>query len=116
MDATHVSAFGHLLGVMARVFRVSLDADHKAAYLMALDDLPYEAVQHACQQALKDETFMPVPAILRAYAREWQRQEALRLKDLEAHGDLLALREELASVDDVRALIESVWPEEAERA
>ena len=111
MDATHVQAFGTLLSVMAQIFRVGLDTDHKAAYLMALDDLPFEAVQYACKQVLRQETFMPVPAILRAYAKEWQQSQRIREQASVEEGDRLALREALVDPEEVRRLIASVWPE-----
>jgi hypothetical protein len=110
MDATHMAAFGRLLDTLGRVFRRPLEADDKAAYLLALDDQPYEAVLYACKQVLREETFMPVPAILRSYARDWcQRQEAHRRPSCD---DTLAIREKLATTAEVRALIASVWPEE----
>jgi hypothetical protein len=115
MDATHMAAFGRLLDTLGRVYRRPLASDEKAAYLLALDDQPYEAILYACKQVLREETFMPVPAILRSYAKDWcqrQRQEVHRRGSSE---DALALREKLVTTAEVRALIASVWPEERDR-
>lgn len=112
MDATHVEAFGTLLDSLKRIFHRHLEADDKAAYLLALSDLPFEAIQHACIQALREETFMPVPAILRAYAKDWQQTQRVRVQASGDQGDMLALREELVDPEEVRRLIASVWPED----
>lgn len=113
MDATHVAAFGTLLTSLTRIFHRQLEADDKAAYLLALSDLSYEAVQHACIQALREETFMPVPAILRAYAKEWQAQQRVVTQAVSDEERLL-LREALVDPEEVRRLIASVWPGQTE--
>lgn len=57
---------------------------------------------------------MPVPAILRAYAKDWQQKQRHLAQGSEERGDLLALREELVDPEEVRRLIASVWPGESE--
>lgn len=114
MDETHITAFGRLLDVMARIYNKSLDRDDKAAYLMAVDDLSFEAIQYACKQIFRQETFMPVPSIIRSYAKEWT-QAHHGLLPTQSAEQVLALREALMPSDEVQALIASIglWPEEA---
>jgi hypothetical protein len=42
------------------------------AYWTALGELPPRAVAGAAQRALKECEFMPAPAVLRRFAREWR--------------------------------------------
>ena len=76
---------------------------------MAVDDLPFEAVQYACKQIFRSETFMPVPAIVRGYAKDWVQTHAVR-PPMPSAEDVLALREASITPAEVRALIESALP------
>jgi len=82
-----------------------------AAYILALQDLSFDAVQYAAKRVLQEETFMPVPAIMRLYAKEWESQQRQQAADR-----LFCLHErneELVQMDlaAVRALIASIWPD-----
>ena len=112
MDETHITAFGRLLDVMARnLSHRTLDRDDKAAYLIAVDDLPFEAVQYACKQVFRSETFMPAPAIVRAYATDWvKRQRGAHLDAPTSDAEFLALREALITPAEIHALIQSALP------
>lgn len=113
MDATHIKAFGQLLDVMGQVFHVTLSRDHKGAYLLALDDLPFEAVQYAAKQVFRHEHFMPVPTILRGYAKEWLKRQREQEEVAQTAQELLALREASVSSEEVQVLIHQVWPDAA---
>lgn len=79
---------------------------------MAVDDLPFEAVQYACKQVFRSETFMPVPAIVRSYAKEWQTKQRMLAPTTEH--EQLSLRDALVTPAEVRALLAEVWPEDAQ--
>ena len=79
---------------------------------MALEDLPIDAIQYACKQVFRNETFMPVPAILRSYAKEWRKSQVPQCSVPRSEQEVLALREELITPDEVRDLIASLWPDE----
>lgn len=116
MDATHITVFGRLLDVMGQVFHLTLSRDHKAAYLLALDDLPLEAVQYACRKVFRQETFMPVPAIVRAYAKEWLQHQREQAEAPQTTQELLTLREASVFPEELQALLRSVWPDAAPRS
>lgn len=111
MEPTDAKTFGMSLDQLGAIFNVELTLPKKHGYWIALEDLPLEAVQYACKQALKTESFMPVPALLRTYAKEWARLA----RDEQRAQSPLALREDLVSQEEVRRLLASVWPEERER-
>lgn len=110
MERTHLSALGTLLESLARIFHHSLEKDDRAAYCLALSGLSFEAIQYACTQVLKHETFMPVPAIIRDYAKNWSPAyhtvQGAHLTDQQ----FLALREGEISSDEIRQLIQSMFP------
>lgn len=112
MDATQLKTFGLMLDQLAAVFNVRLDLPKKHAYWVALEDQKLEAVQHACAEVLKTEGFFPVPAILRTHAREWQKVQAQRAMMPPSEREVLALREATMPLEEVRALIAEVWPED----
>lgn len=91
------------------VFNVELALPKKHAYWRALEDLPLEAVQYACTEVLKTETFFPVPAILRGYAKDWTRMA--KSQQQHSTNEVLALREASLSHEEIAAFIASVWPE-----
>lgn len=97
---------------MAKTFRVTLDTDEKAAYLLAVDDLDFEAVQYACKQIYRQETFMPVPAIMRSYAREWAKAHAQERQPAPTEQQWLRLREAELEPGAIKDFIASLWPEE----
>lgn len=96
------------------VFNADFPAAKQHGYWIALEDLPLAAVQHACVEVLRSETFLPAPAVFRGYAREWVRQHTKPPASM-SNAEFLQLREEQVSVDEIRELIASVWPEERER-
>ena len=109
MDATHLAALGTLLDTMARIYHHPLETDDKLAYLLALDDLSLEAVQYACKQVFRSETFMPVPAIVRSYAKDWQQKQRI-LPPSMPDAELLALREAMITPEEIHQLIQSALP------
>lgn len=110
MEPTDATTFGMHLDQLGSVFNVELPLQKKHGYWIALVDLPLEAVQYACVEALKTETFMPVPAVLRSHAREWTR--LARHQRPQTDHDMLAIREALMGEEEVRKLIASVWPDD----
>jgi len=78
---------------------------------VALEDLPLEAVQYACVEVLKTETFMPPPATLRSHAREWTR---LHTKETPAMSteQFLALREAQLPPEEIAGFIAAMWPDD----
>lgn len=78
---------------------------------MAVDDLPFEAVQYACKQVFRSEHFMPAPAMLRGYAQDWEKRQRLELPQDPAREAMLALRDELVPSEEVRRLLVTIWPE-----
>lgn len=111
MEPTDVKTFGMNLDQLGAIFNVELSLQKKHGYWIALEDLPLEAVQYACKHVLKTESFMPVPALLRTYAKEWARLSVEQQRSQRP----LALREDLVSQEEVRTLLASIWPEERER-
>ena len=91
------------------VFNVELALPKKHAYWRALEDMPLEAVQYACTEVLKTETFFPLPAILRSHAREWTKMARHQ------RPQPLQIREDLLNHQEVQALITNIWPEERDR-
>jgi len=112
MTMQDLKDFSLCLDQLAEVFNVQLSSMKKHAYYLALQDYPLDAIQAASIQALKEESFFPVPAILRAYAKEWLGTQRGLAQASPAPGDQLALREELVDPEEVRRLIASVWPAE----
>lgn len=114
MTTQDLKDFSLCLDQLAEVFNVQLSSMKKHAYYMALQDYPLDAIQASSIQVLKEETFFPVPAILRAYAKEWLGKQRVLAQGNGGQGDMLALREELVDPEEVRRLIASVWPGEME--
>lgn len=79
---------------------------------MAVEDLPFEALQYACKQVFRHETFMPVPAILRSYALDWQRQQRTMQSQAQQQRERaqLALEEVRITTEEIRRLIQSALP------
>jgi hypothetical protein len=109
MDAQHIPAFTKALDLLAAVFSADVSLEKKHGYWMALADYPLEAVEHACLMAMRTEPHFPVPAILRALAREYQHTQRAKARPVD-----LDLQERISAAD-VQALIASVWPEMAQR-
>lgn len=109
MKSVDRQAFAISLQYLAVVFKTELTTPFLEAYWMALEDLPLEAVQCACARALRHETFFPVPAILRDYARDALRTQRV-LEEETNQAQQLRLREGLMGKEAVQALINQVWP------
>ena len=107
MEPQDSQQFSETMDMLADTFNVSLTVQRKRAYWMALCDLPYPAIEHACVVALREESFFPPPVILRGAARQYLRDARNRVRlpvfDVEAQATL--------AQEEVKALIASVWPE-----
>ena len=113
MEPTDAKTFGMQLDQLGSIFNVDLSAQKKHGYWLALVDQPIEAVLYACIEALKAESVMPVPAVLRAHARQWSLTRG-RHRSQTAE-ELLQIREALYAQEELQKLIANVWPEEGLR-
>lgn len=68
MDLADNVEFRNRLVALAEVFDVKLAATRQALYFEALRDVPFPAVAHALNEAVKTCTFFPRPAELRTLA------------------------------------------------
>lgn len=68
MHDTNDVAFSLMLDALAEAFNTTLSATRKLAYWGALEDIPLDALQRACDLAIRHEEFFPVPAKLRKLA------------------------------------------------
>lgn len=81
------------------------------------DRMTIEEWEYACEQAMSREAFhkTPLPSVLLDYARELRGKSKIMREEMDdgSHTteQLLALREPLASAEDVRELIRSIWPD-----
>ena len=108
METTELMTFGLQLDQLAAVFHCELPVSTKHAYWLALVDLPIEAIQFACVEVLKTETFMPVPAIIRLHALAFQRSYREEAARIEARQ--LRLTEARVQQEELQKLFASVWP------
>lgn len=108
MEPHESDAFIDELDTLADVFNIVVDGRKKSAYWRALQDLPLDAVQHACLVVLREESFFPAPSIFRDAARQYLRDQRSRVRPLEA---LSTEREDGLAQHEVRALMASVWPD-----
>lgn len=113
MEPHESDAFIDELDTLADVFNIVVDGRKKTAYWRALQDLPLDAVQHACLVVLREESFFPAPSIFRDAARQYLRDQRSRVKPLE---DFDSGREDGIGQQAIRALMASVWPDTGEEA
>ena len=109
--------FLHALYSMALVFSDEMTLDRQRLYWETCrDEVSIDEWEYACKRAIKQETFhkVPRPAVLLRYVTEWRAEKRRRT---EAERDqpmtreqLVQLREELVSPEEVHALIASIWP------
>lgn len=85
------------------------------AYWLALEDLPLEAVQYACVEVLKSETFMPPPAIIRGFALDYLEQCRQLAREEARRAEERQLLEPQLQLEELRALQLGIWPEERDR-
>jgi hypothetical protein len=100
--------FSTMLTSLGLVFNTSITEMLLQVYWMALTDLPITALRHACAQVVKWDREFPVPVVLRDYARDWMEKQ--KYEAPASTEQLLQLREELVSPEEVKALIASIWP------
>lgn len=60
--------FGLLIGGMAEGFGISVSAGRIKIYHRVLQDIPIDAIDYACEYALRNDMGFPPPARLREYA------------------------------------------------
>ena len=103
---------------MALMFADEIGQDKIRLYWETFrDKVSIDEWEYACRAAITHETFhkVPLPAVLLGYVTE-RRDEAARLRREAAREapatreQLLQLREQLVSPEEVQALIASVWP------
>jgi hypothetical protein len=111
MEPHESDAFIDELDTLADVFNVVVDGRKKGAYWRALQDLPLDAVQHACLVVLREESFFPAPSIFRDAARQYLRDQRSRVRPLE---DRSTEREDTMATREIRALMATVWPDTGE--
>ena len=112
--------FQTLMQILSTTFRIELSELRLETYMGALIDLPIEAVEWACAQAVKHEPHFPVPLTLRQYARQYRE---VKLQRAEQHAakllpqwsatpddvGLQAIREVLAMLGDDMSLKHEVY-------
>lgn len=86
------------LSALASTFNREPSDAMLAGYWIGMAGLPVEAVEHACQRALRSCRFMPVPAELREMAGE-MKPEDRAVKAWEAYSDAVATVGYYQSVD-----------------
>lgn len=68
MTEMETQEFLMMLDTVAEVFDVELSDARKTAYLVALQDIPHEALRRACEEAIRTGKYFPVPGVLRDLA------------------------------------------------
>lgn len=105
MEPHESDAFIDELDTLADVFNIVVDGRKKSAYWRALQDLPLDAVQHACLVVLRKESFFPAPSIFREAALQYLKDQHSRVRPESPR------EEDRITQAEVKALLASVWPE-----
>lgn len=61
-----------MLDFLGEIFQVHVSPATKDAYLLALADLPLDAIHYACYTTMHRESSLPSPAMLRTRAKAFQ--------------------------------------------
>ncbi len=113
--------FYQALAAMGVYFSDELTKPRQKLYWDLLHEhLTIDEWEYACHQAMLEENFHKVPlvATLKGYVQTYraahrtQRQREERGDGAHTEAQLLQLWEQLILPSEVRALIESIWPEE----
>lgn len=110
MTHQHMKPFLVALLQTAEVLNGTLSATKQSGYWLALQDLALDVFQAACVAVMREEAFFPAPVVFRTYARAYVRDQQA-LPPAQSARELLALREELLPLEDVRALIATAFKE-----
>ena len=114
MTSQDESRFYQSLNLLGAFFTDELNDIRQRLYWQVMHaKCSIEEFQGACLAAMERETVykVPLPSTMLDYVREYRAAQRDAKQSTTTEGQLLALREELVSPEDIRRLIASVWPD-----
>lgn len=115
-------AFFQALNTMGEFFCDELSEIRQRVYWQLFGGVTVQEWEYASLRAMAEETFhkVPLPAVLMEYVRAYRTSRRSTIQPTDPRmrpgttEQVLALREELVSPEEIRKLIASVWPDPSE--